>query len=127
MTATLEFVALFVPDLKRAEEYYRTLFEMEVITREAPREDGYWYALPERKDWQDLENAGIEIGMLAVRRDNFVLALFLSDPVKGQVFAFGLSMTPAQIDSLHSRITMENVLRNEEGSLLHFRDIYDNF
>lgn len=124
MSATLEFIALHVPDLREAETFYRALFEMEVITREAPMEDGAWYALPEDKDWSDLDRAGIELGMLALRRDDFVLALFRGDPVPGQVFALGLSMAPEEIDALHARLAPEAVRQYEQGTLVQFRDSY---
>jgi catechol 2,3-dioxygenase-like lactoylglutathione lyase family enzyme len=61
-------LALFVPDLKQAEEYYRDLFEMDVITLEVPQSDGHWYALPTGKDWSDLEKAGISLDTLAWAR-----------------------------------------------------------
>lgn len=124
MTTTLEFIALHVPDLREAETFYRTLLDMEIITREAPMDDGIWYALPADKDWSDLDRAGIQLGMLALRRDDFVLALFPGDPVPGQVYALGLSMAPEEIDALYARLAPEAVREYEAGRHLQFRDAY---
>lgn len=127
MRVNLEFLALFVPDLKQAEAYYGHLFEMRVITREAPRNDGFWYALPPGKDWEDLERAGIRLGMLALRRDDFVLALFQGTPGGEQIFAVGLSMTAEEILAIKARIPSQDVVQDEEGRMLQFRDAYNIF
>ncbi len=39
---TLRHIALLVPDLRAAEQYYQAVFEMEVIGREALLKDGLW-------------------------------------------------------------------------------------
>jgi hypothetical protein len=127
MTASLEFIALFVPDLRQAEEYYCSLFEMDVVTRETQQNDGFWYAVPPVKGWSDLEKTEISLNMLALRRDDFVLALFEGTPVSGQIFAIGLSMTVEEIMTIKDRIPAQNVVRYEEGRMLQFRDVYDTF
>lgn len=124
MAATLEFLALFVPDLKQAETYYRDLFEMEVITRETPQRDGNWYALPPDKDWSDTEQAGIKLLMLALRRDDFVLALFQGKPNVGQIFAVGLSMGAEELETIRERVPANAIVQYEAGQMLHFRDKY---
>lgn len=127
MTANLEFIALFVPDLKQAEAYYRELFEMEVITRETMQRDGEWYAVPPGKGWADLEQAGISPVMLALRRDDFVLALFQGEPVMGQIFAIGLSMTEEEIDTVKARVPANDIVQDEVGQMLQFRDMHNVF
>ncbi len=57
---TLRHIALLVPDLRAAEQYYQAVFEMEVIGREAVLKDGLWYPLPFDKGWDDAEAAAIE-------------------------------------------------------------------
>ena len=89
MGGSIRHIALFVPDLREAEEYYQSLFGMELIGREAELEDGLWYTLPLDKSWDDAEAAGIELGMLALRKGEIVLALFSGDAPQGQVFAIG--------------------------------------
>ncbi len=78
-------VALVVPDLRQAEQYYLSLFDMELIGPEAELEDGKWYTLPPNKGWEEAEAAGIELGMLALRKGDIVLALFPGSAPPGQV------------------------------------------
>ena len=127
MTANLEFIALFVPDLKQAESYYRDLFEMEVITRETTCSDGQWAAVPPGKDWSDLEKAEINLLMLALRCDDFVLALFQGEPVVGQIFTIGLSMTGEEIAIIKDRVPVNDIVQYEEGHMLQFRDVHHIF
>ena len=74
MNCSLRHIALFVPDLRAAERYYRSVFDMELIGREAELEDGLWYTLPFDKGWDEAESAGIELGMVGLRKDEFALA-----------------------------------------------------
>lgn len=126
MAASLEFLALYVSNLQQAEAYYCELFEMEVITREAPQSDGNWYALPADKNWSDVEQAGIKLFMLALRRDDFVLALFQGKPAVGQIFAVGLSMSVEEMEAVKGRVPADDVVQYEAGQMLHFRDAYKN-
>ena len=89
MPAKIDFLAIYVPELKQSEQYYRQLYDMEVITREVERGNGLWYALPKDKGWADAGKVGIEIGILALRREEFVLAMFPCDPIPGQLFTIG--------------------------------------
>lgn len=59
-----ECYALIVPNWREAEAYYQPLFQMELIGREAERDDGRWYTLPVGKGWEDAEAAGIEVLLL---------------------------------------------------------------
>lgn len=71
----LSHVAITVPDLEPAEAYYRALFDMEVVTREALGPDGD-LQLPPDRDWVDARRAGVDLYMVALRAREFVLALF---------------------------------------------------
>jgi catechol 2,3-dioxygenase-like lactoylglutathione lyase family enzyme len=71
----LAHVAITVPDLEPAEEYYRALFDMEIVTREALGPDGD-LQLPRDRTWDDARRAGIDLYMVALRVGEFVLALF---------------------------------------------------
>ena len=64
-------------DLRAAENAYRRLFGIDAILfREGRLAAGEWATLPLGKGWEDADAAGIEVGMVALRRDEFVLALF---------------------------------------------------
>jgi catechol 2,3-dioxygenase-like lactoylglutathione lyase family enzyme len=116
-------IALFVPDLPAAESFYRQVLGMRLLMREAELDDGLWYTLPEDKSWSDAQAAGIEIEMIALKRDAFVLALFRGNPAPGAtILEIGLSTPPAAIAALRDRLpeTVEQ-LPHERGDLM-FRD-----
>ena len=104
MAASYRHVAMVVPDLRAAEEYYRSVFDMELIGREAPQPDGLWYTLPFDKDWDDAAAAGVTLAMVALRKDQFVLALFQGEAAPGQVVFVGLSMPADDIAGVRSRL-----------------------
>jgi catechol 2,3-dioxygenase-like lactoylglutathione lyase family enzyme len=69
-------LAIQVPDLHRAEAFYRELFELEVMFREAPTsaDDDAWAQLRSGVGWAEAEAAGVDIGMVALGRGDVVLA-----------------------------------------------------
>jgi catechol 2,3-dioxygenase-like lactoylglutathione lyase family enzyme len=67
-------IALLVSPLRQAEEFYRTLFALEVAFREAETADG-WYTLPSDAGWDDAQAVGISLGLCSLHRDAFTLAL----------------------------------------------------
>lgn len=120
-----QHLAVFVPELHSAEAYYRELFDLAVILREAPipgAGSDDWAQLPPDKGWADAEAAGVEIGMVALGRDDFVLALFPGQPSSGQVFAVGVVMTESQIAGVRSRLTEDEEVRAFEPGWLDFVD-----
>ena len=124
MHSSLRFIALAVPDLRAAEEYYQSLFDMELIGREAELEDGLWYTLPFDRSWDDAQAAGIELGMLALQKGDTVLALFSGDTPTGQVFAIGLSLPPEEIAGVRSRLPSGTQVKTDDPHRLEFRDPY---
>jgi catechol 2,3-dioxygenase-like lactoylglutathione lyase family enzyme len=113
-------VALLIgDDLRAAERYYARLFDLDVVLREGPLEPGAsaWAQLPVDKTWDDAEAAGIEIGMVALARDDIIIALFASESTGEQLYAVGLLMTPAEIEEVATRLDDEVVEDHGEGSL----------
>lgn len=103
-------IAISVPDLEVAEKYYRNLFRMEVITREANTPEGD-AQLPHNKTWADAKTAGIDLYMLALRRDEFVLAMFTEDAASAMGFSpparplfVGLRMEESEIGEIKARL-----------------------
>jgi catechol 2,3-dioxygenase-like lactoylglutathione lyase family enzyme len=121
---SLRFVALFVPDLRAAEHYYQTLFEMELVGREALLKDGLWYTLPFDKGWDNAEAAGIELGMLGLRKDKFALALFKGDAPVGQVYAIGLNIPVEEIARVRGRLPKDTEILEDYPHYLEFLDPY---
>ncbi len=124
MMTSLRHIALLAPDLRAAEQYYQTVFTMELIGREAELADGLWYTLPFHKGWEDADAAGIELDMLALRKSEFVLALFRGDAPRGQVFAIGLSMPLEEIAEVRARLPADAEVSEAGPDRLEFRDPY---
>jgi catechol 2,3-dioxygenase-like lactoylglutathione lyase family enzyme len=124
MNSSLRHVALIVPDLRAAERYYQSVFDMELIGREAELADGLWYTLPFDKDWDEAEAAGIELGMLGLRKGAMVLALFRGDAPPGQVFAIGLRMPADEIAMVRTRLPKDAEVTPDKPDHLEFHDPY---
>jgi catechol 2,3-dioxygenase-like lactoylglutathione lyase family enzyme len=116
-------IALFVPDLQEAETFYQHVFDMHLLMREAVLDDDLWYALPAGKGWDDAEAVGIELGMLALRRDAFILALFQGNPVpEDTVLEIGIRMADEAIAAVRDRLPdAVEIAKHERGDLM-FRD-----
>jgi hypothetical protein len=98
-------LALFVNNLRAAETFYRHIFDMQLIMREAPKEDGLWYTLHPAKGWEDAEVAGIDLAMVALKHEGFVLALFQGRPSPEEtVLEIGLIMKPDEIAAVRKRL-----------------------
>ena len=117
-------IALVVPDIREAEEYYQPLFNMELIGRQAELEDGQWYTLPRNKSWEDANAAGVELGMLALRKGEIVLAFFPGPQPSGQVFAIGLAMPPEHIAEVKRRLPKDAEILLDRPEQFNFRDRY---
>jgi catechol 2,3-dioxygenase-like lactoylglutathione lyase family enzyme len=116
-------VALLVgPDLRDAEEYYSHLFGMEVVLREGPLEPGgpdadLWGQLPPDRSWEDAESADVAIGMVALQREDVILALFAAQPTGDRTYAVGLVAAPEVVAEIGRRLTDEVVEGQDEGWL----------
>jgi hypothetical protein len=97
---------------------------MQLIGREAQLEDGLWYTLPFDKGWDDARAAGIELGMVALRKGEIVLALFAGDAPQGQVFAIGLCTSAEEIAGIRSRLSPDAEVGTDASDNLEFRDPY---
>lgn len=124
LSSYLRHMALVVPDMREAEEYYQTLFDMELIGREAELEDGQWYTLPRNKGWEDVESAGIQLGMTALRKGDIVLAFFPGPEPSGQVYAIGLAMPQDQVVKVRDRLPAETEVLMDHPEQFNFRDRY---
>ena len=124
MNCSLRHIAVFVPNLRTAEHYYQSIFDMELIGREAELADGLWYTLPFDKGWDEAYAAGIKLDMLALRKDEFALALFRGDAPAGQVNVIGLRMPMEEIARVRVRLPGDTQVLEDEPDYLEFRDPY---
>ena len=82
--------------------------------------DRLWYTLPFDKGWDEAEAAGIELGMVALRKGNFVLVLFKGAVVHGQIYAIGLAMPAEEIAKVRARLPEESEIEEEGPTYLFF-------
>ena len=115
-------VALYVDDLRAAEEFYGHVFGAAVLFREATDGGGLWRTLPLGSSWEDAEAAEIEIEMTVLQRDDVVLPLFVGRPSRRII---GLHATAEEIDAIRRRLPRGTrvIAANEEQ--LVFADPFD--
>ena len=124
MKSSVRHIALFVPDLRSAERYYRSIFDMDLVGREAELADGEWYTLPFDKGWDKADAAGIELGMVFLRKDDFGLGLFRGDGTAGQIYLIGLKMPMEEIAKVRARLPKDTQISKDRPDSLEFTDPY---
>ena len=116
-------IALFVPDLRAAEKFYGRVFGVEPVFRESAVDgEETWYALPPGKGWEDAERAGIEVGMVALKRDEFVLALFRGTPRAGTVNEICFGLAADELEAVRARLREEAITPEHGEHWLRFDD-----
>jgi catechol 2,3-dioxygenase-like lactoylglutathione lyase family enzyme len=117
-------IALTVTPLRQAEEYYRTLFGLEVAFREAETPGG-WYTLPSEAGWDDAEAAGIRLGLCSLHRDAFTLALEDGpSSAGGRLSHIGIQVDTQELERLRTVVfDVSHVVQDTPG-LLVFDDAY---
>lgn len=122
MGYTFGHLALFVTDLRAAEVFYQQAFGMDVLFREAEGQNDDWYTLPPGRGWDDAQKAGVEIGMVALRRDNFTLPIFRGEPQPGTILEIGVAVPPEEIEAIRSRLPQSATRLRHEYDDLFFED-----
>jgi catechol 2,3-dioxygenase-like lactoylglutathione lyase family enzyme len=120
--SALKYVALYVPDLHDAERFYRDVFEMEVRFRESEGDDRRWYTVRPGVDWAELDEREVRIDMVALQRDQFVLALFRGDPQPGTVHEICVTAPAGELPDLRERLPAEATLLEADEHSLRFED-----
>ncbi len=112
-------VALYADDLRGAEEFYAQVFAAEVLFREAVGRDGVWHTLRREASWEDAEEAGIELQMVALRRDEIVLPVFAGRPAPRII---GLDASAEEIEGMRRRLPDAADVLTHSGRQLVFTD-----
>jgi hypothetical protein len=94
---------------------------MEVRFRES-EQDGTWRTLRPGLGWDDAESHGIEIGMVGLRREELVLALFRGTPQPGTLHELCLGVSPTEIDAIRTRLAEDAEILESRRHWLRFRD-----
>ena len=97
---------------------------MELVGREAELPDGLWYTLLFDKGWDDAEAAGIELGMVFLRKDDFGLGLFKGAGTAGQIYLIGLKMPMEEIAKVRARLPKDTQISKDRPDSLEFTDAY---
>jgi catechol 2,3-dioxygenase-like lactoylglutathione lyase family enzyme len=121
VTFLCKYVALHVPDLRAAESFYRDTFAMDPLFRESERE-GTWHTLRAGIDWDDAQASGLFVGMVALRRDAFVLALFHGHPAPGTVFELCVGLPSEELGSVAKRLPPTATVIESRPDSLRFED-----
>lgn len=124
MSASWRHIALYVQDLQAGEKYYQELLGMNLLMREAKKDDSLWYTLPLDKNWEDAIASGIDLEMVALKKDEIVLVLFSGDAALGQVHTIGVRMAIEGIADVRSRLTNETEVIVDKSERLEIRDKY---
>jgi catechol 2,3-dioxygenase-like lactoylglutathione lyase family enzyme len=122
MTLAYKYVALHVPDLRAAETLYRHVLGLELLFRESQSDDGTWHALRPELDWEDARSQGIEVGMVALGRDGFVLALFRGLPAPGTIYEICVGVATEEIEQIGARAQERALVQESNRTFLRFRD-----
>jgi catechol 2,3-dioxygenase-like lactoylglutathione lyase family enzyme len=77
-------IGLVLPDIRQAEDFYRSLFGMEVVCREAITPAG-WKTLDQSIGWERANELGLDIAMIVLAKLPFALAIERSNA--GEVVA----------------------------------------
>lgn len=121
LVARFRHVALHVPDLRDAEDYYTALLGMTVLFREGllgEAEAATWATLPPDRGWDDAAAAGVTLGMVALQRDELVIALFLGTGSGEQINKLGVLMDDEAIDDVAARLPPgASLVSHRRGSL----------
>lgn len=115
-------VALYVDDLRGAEEFYRRVFAAEVRFRETVDADGVWRTLPLDAGWEEAAAAGIEVRMTFLQRDQFFLPVFAGRPARRIV---GLHASAEEIRAMRARLPDGTSVLAEGDGRLVFADPFE--
>jgi catechol 2,3-dioxygenase-like lactoylglutathione lyase family enzyme len=119
----LTHITLGVPSVPDAEEYYASLFGLEVAFRDV-RIDGEWFGLRPWSDWRAADGADAYLSVL--HRDALVIVLedVLGEGGGAQARSeIGLQVNLANLNELRIRVAEHNVdFRENRADLMTFDD-----
>jgi len=121
LSFSCRYIAIHVPDLEAAEDFYRGVFGMDLLFRESEG-DGSWYTLRDGLDWAETKRQGISISMVALQRDEFVLALFEGSPHAGTVYEICVALDAPEVEAIEARLPTNAVVEESASAWVRFLD-----
>jgi catechol 2,3-dioxygenase-like lactoylglutathione lyase family enzyme len=122
MGFALKYIALHVPNLRAAEDFYLTVFALSPLFRESAQADGTWRTIRPDVGWDEAAAAGITVDMVALRRDAFVLALFRGEPQPGTVFELCVGVPPDEVGAVRARLPHTATVIESQPDNFRFED-----
>lgn len=120
---SMTHIALTVPDVPAAEEYYRSLLGLAIAFRDVAI-NGEWYGLRPGTDWRAAD--GYTAARSTLSNGALVIAIEQGDACSsGRLQHIGLRLTLEDLTSLRIRaFEHETVVEKNDAGLLTFRDRY---
>jgi catechol 2,3-dioxygenase-like lactoylglutathione lyase family enzyme len=115
-------VALYVDDLSAAERFYVRTFAADVLFREGIDAEGVWRTLPLEAGWEDAARAGVDLHMVALRRNGVVFPLFLGETAQRII---GLQVAGDEIVEMRRRLPDEAEVLASNDEQLVFIDPFE--
>ena len=122
MSFSCRYIAIHVPDLEAAEDFYRGVFGMDLLFRESEGDDGSWYTIRNGLDWAETKRRGISVSMVALQRDELVLALFEGSPHAGTVYEICVALDAPEVEAIGARLAADAVVEESASGWLRFVD-----
>jgi catechol 2,3-dioxygenase-like lactoylglutathione lyase family enzyme len=116
------YLAILVPDLGAAEAFYTRAFDLELRFRESKQGDESWYTIRGDLGWDEIAQQGISVDMVALGREEFVLALFQGSPREGTLYEICVAVEAAEVEATRGRLPDHVVVEESAPRWLRFVD-----
>ena len=117
-------VGLNVLSVREAESFYVELFQMEVVLRESELADG-WATVPHGASWEEIEAAGVDVGLSSLRSGGLRIALQPGNATPGLLTHLGLHVDDGELERVRDRVVRLGcpIVADRPGRLM-FEDPY---
>jgi catechol 2,3-dioxygenase-like lactoylglutathione lyase family enzyme len=98
------YLATYVSDLEAAEAFYTSVFDLGLLFRESRQNDESWHTLRDDLGWDEIYRRGIHVDMVALERDEFVLALLEGRPREGTLYEICVAVEAPEVEATRGRL-----------------------
>src|SRR5690606_35495193 len=113
----IDHLAIRVANIRKAEEFYRDFFQMDVVLR-AHRENGNWVRLPSDYDWEEGLRQGVYVDLVYLSHPP--LSLVLREAGRGAIF------TEPRLDHVSLRVSPGTLLTIRAQALIRSFPVTDD-
>lgn len=122
MSFSCRYLAIHVPDLGAAEGFYTRVFDLELRFRESKQGDESWYTIRDDLRSDEIDQRLITVDMVALGREEFVLALFQGSPREGTLYEICIGVDAAEVEATEARLPSDVVVEESAPGWLRFVD-----